>query len=203
MTDSKSNNIVDATGAPIRRPPTVRDRVKDASKSSRRVILWIVSVIAILATLITNSGKIIETVWPKKVESSSKVIKVPDVALKLRNTGDVEIAIPNRGEYWLWPPGGGVQHYSGAYEFRHLDNSDLESQLITVPSNGERAFLVHLTNSALAGYLATGDYSIDFIFRTNQNERNMVWSGPIPFTETAMSKAYLIDVYEEADVNEL
>ena len=199
MTDSEPNEIVDATGAPIKRPPTVRDRVKNVSRSSRRIILWVISAIAILAALITNSGKIIDAVWPKKTETVPEAITVPNIAVKLRNTGDVEIALPARGEYWLWPPGGGAQHFTGAYEFKQLDSADLESQIITVPSNGEKAFLVHLTNTALAGYLATGDYSIDFIFRTNQDGRNMVWSGPIPFTEKALSKAYLIDVFEETD----
>jgi len=200
MSDTETNEIVDAAGNPITRPPTVRERVKKASRSGRRAILWLIGAIAVLAALITNSGKIIDAIWPKKPETTEDDITVPDVAVRLRNTGPDEIVLPVRGEYWLWPPGLGAQHYTGAYELMETDRTDLETRTITLRPQGERGFLIHLMNPALSRYLSTGDYHIDFIFRTNQNGRNMVWSGPIPFTEEALSKnAYLIDVFEEPD----
>ena len=193
MNDSQMNGVVDASGNPIQRPPTLRDHLKKATQSGRRAILLVIGAITILGGLITNSGKIIDSIWPEKAEA----ITVPDLAVKLRNTGDADITLPTRGEYWLWPPGQGVQHYSGAYEFKHADGADVESQIISVPAEGERELLIHITNPSLFPYLATGDYHIDFIMRTNQNGRNMIWSGPIPFTKKAMSGAFLFDVFED------
>lgn len=149
MPHSESQNLVDATGAPIKRPPTVQDRVKKVSKTSRRVMVLILSGIAVLATLITNSEKIIDAVWPRNSATSSEAIVVPDVAVKLHNTGKTEIMMPTRGEYWLWPPGGGVQHYAGAYELKQSDSTDLDSQTITIPANSERTFLINGVKSII------------------------------------------------------
>lgn len=160
---------------------------------SSRGALWIVGAVALLAGLITNCEKIVDAVRPHRVET------IPDLAVKLRNTGDIDIVLPRRGEYWLWLPGGGARHHVGAYELREHKNVDIPSQVITVRANGDRELRIHLANPALAGYLATGDYHIDFIFRTDQNGGNMVWSGMIPFTKKALSEAYLIDLFEETD----
>ena len=102
----------------------------------------------------------------------------------------------------LWPSGYSWD-YEGAYKFKQTDNTDIDSDVISVPAKGERNFLIHLTKqapihqtkTALARFLSTGDWHIQFIMVTDQNGRNIINSNRIPFTVEAMSKGYVFEVF--------
>ncbi len=197
MKDSESPRIVDSSGNRVEAPPTATESLRRFYRHGRRATLWIIAAITLLGGLIANGGRIIDAVRPGTAERAAA--GVPGLAVTLRNSGDVQISLPVRGEYWLWPPGGGTQYLAGAYEFRQTDGSTVEPQVISVDAYGHVDLLIHVSNPAARAYLRTGDYHIDFMIRTTQGGRNIVWSGPIPFTERAMSSRYALEIFEKPD----
>jgi len=203
MTKTDVNKISDASGNSIMNPIEERDHVKKTSQFNLTALLWVIVTIAIIGGLITNISKIMDAVWLIKTENA-KSITIPHLSVKLHNKGNESISLPLRGQCLLWPP----EHswdYECGYEFKQTDTTNINSDAISIPAKGERDFLIHVTKLApihqtktsLARFFSTGEWHIQFIMFTDQNGRNIINTGRIPFTVEAMSKGYVFEVFRK------
>lgn len=166
-----------------------------------RALIIVVLVTIIIFGLITNASEIKDAIWLMRTDNAES-ITIPYLSVKLHNNGNQYISLPSRGQCLLWPP----EHswdYECGYEFKQTDGTNFYSDAISVPANGERDVLIHVTKSApihqtktsLARFLSAGDWHIQFIAITNQNGRTIITSTRIPFTFDAMSSGYFFEVY--------
>ena len=156
---------------------------------------WMISAITIIAIIVM--GAVASNVFSER-DGDSEPVSIPNIRVQLLNSGAVDLSTPTRGEYVLWLPGGTAQHYSGAYELLEDEGQPLDDQVITISPGEERFVRVYLTNQkGLAGFLTTGDYTLQLIFRTDQDGRNMVFGHPIAFTERNLNKYFFsVDLFE-------
>ncbi len=174
-----------------------------AMKYDIRVIIWFLGVSTAFGFLIVNLEMTIEPDWPWKTVNS-KTSTIPNLCVNLRNGGERSISLPVEGELLLWPPGDYSWDLEGSYEFKHRDNKEIQTDVITIPAKSEQEFLINLTQAApihqdmaaLKRFFRAGGWQIQFILKTDQQGHNMIYCDRIPFTDNGMSTVYTFDIFE-------
>ena len=119
----------------------------------------------------------------------SQYAKVPNITLKLRNSGEKIMSVYSEGEFVLWLPQGvydGVQTIPGRY--RIIANSI--DGLITIQPAKDIMLAVQLMNPQyFSRVLERGDTDLSLILR--RSDGSVIFSENIPFRRDAIEKYYL------------
>jgi hypothetical protein len=169
-----------------------------------KAIIWFIGISTVLGFLIVNLEMTIEPEWPWKAVDS-KQSTIPNLCVKLRNNGEKIISLPVKGELFLWPPGDYSWDLEGSYKFKYHDNQEIHTDMISIPAKSEQKFMINLTKAApihqdmkaLKRFFRAGGWHIQFILKTDQQGRNMIYCDKIPFTVDGMSTVYTFGVFEK------
>lgn len=194
----------EADGNPITKPSQVSSHRKKAPRFDYRIMVYVIMAALGAGGLITNASKIMDVIWLLNT-ANAEAITLPRLPATLRNSGTEPIALRVQGNCLLWPPEPHRWDYEGAYQFKHTDLTDIDSDRISIPAGDEREFLIeliraapiHQTKTSLKRFLTTGEWHIQFILETDQYGRSLNNSDRIPFTVEAFSAGFTLEVFRK------
>lgn len=161
-------------------------RWRSLSSKLKIVVISITTIVAILATFLTN----IETINNFfKSQNSSPLI--PNIVVKLSNSSEKGVIVFSRGDFMLWLPGPGAKHQVGKYEFIHSDGKSITSGSLIVPPKDTVTVLAKILNEKyFSKILSQSDCDLSLLI--NRNNMGLTSTNQIPFTREAIAK-YVIE----------
>jgi hypothetical protein len=115
---------------------------------------------------------------------------VPDITVKLTNSGESDVSVVIRSDFILWLTGGDAQRAMGKYELRRQRDNQHDNGQVTLKPGATLSVSARLMNQNLFGrVLQQGDCDLSFIVR--RSDGSVIVSDHIAFTATAIEKYFI------------